>query len=162
MPEHEDAHNAPVVIDGEIETLLSFLGYLRDCVGRKLDGLSEEQAGRAVVVSGTSLLGLVKHLSEVESYWMQRRFAGLDVPLDGDAFSVGADDSIDAVLRRYRRAAERTDEIARDCGDAEQPLARGRQGLTLRWALVHVTEETARHSGHADIVRELIDGATGR
>jgi uncharacterized damage-inducible protein DinB len=162
VPEHPDARNAPVIIDGEIETALAFLGYLRDAVVRKLDGLSEEQARRALVPSGTSLLGLVKHLTEVESYWVQRRFAGLDVTLDDDAFSLRAEDSIGSVLQGYLEAAARTDGIVRAAGDPDRPLARGSQGLTLRWVLVHLSEETARHAGHADILRELLDGVTGR
>ncbi|HVC70513.1 MAG TPA: DinB family protein [Acidimicrobiales bacterium] len=162
MPEHPDARNAPAIVDGEIETQLAFLGYLRQSVTRKLVGLTEEQARRALVPSGTSLLGLVKHLTEVEIYWIQRRFSGLDVDLDTDAFTVTDDDTVAAVVDAYDRAAARTDEIARTAADPDRPLARGTQGLTLRWVLVHVTEETARHAGHADIVRELIDGATGR
>lgn len=154
--------NAPVVVDGEIQTALAFLGYLREGVARKLEGLSEDQARLALVPSGTSLLGLVKHLTEVETYWLERRFAGLDVALAGDGFIVTPDDTIASVTAAYRRATSRTDDIASDAGDPERPMARSTHGLTLRWALAHLTEETARHAGHADILRELLDGVTGR
>jgi len=160
--DHGDDRNAPVVVAGEIETSLAFLAYLRQGVSRKLDGLTEDQVRRALVPSGTSLLGLVKHLTEVEAYWIQRRFAGLDVPLVDDGFSVTPDDTVASVRRAYDGAAARTDDIARGTGDPERPLARSTHGLTLRWALAHLTEETARHAGHADILRELLDGATGR
>jgi uncharacterized damage-inducible protein DinB len=161
---HVDNHNAPVVAGGEIETSLAFLGYLRDGVGRKLDGLTEEQARLALVPSGTTLLGVVKHLTTVEAYWMQRRFAGREITRveDGDGFSLAAGDSIASVGRSYREAAALTDDIATDAGDPERPMALTSHGLTLRWALAHVTEETARHAGHADILRELLDGVTGR
>jgi uncharacterized damage-inducible protein DinB len=157
-----DDRNAPVVVDGEIETALAFLGYLRDGVTGKLAGLTEDQVRRPLVPSGTSLLGLVKHLTEVETYWIQRRFAGFDRPQVDDGFVLTPNDTSASVLRAYRQAAARTDDIASTAGDPERPLARSSHGLTLRWALAHVTEETARHAGHADILRELLDGATGR
>jgi len=157
-----DDRNAPVVVDGELETALAFLHYLRDGVSLKLDGLGEDQVRRALVPSGTSLLGLVKHLTDVEVYWMQRRFAGLDVTRRRDGFVVVSDDTIKGVRQGYDQAAIRTDDIVRAAGDPERPLALGTHGLTLRWALAHVIEETARHAGHADILRELLDGATGR
>jgi uncharacterized damage-inducible protein DinB len=159
---HVDNRNAPVVVGGEIATSLAFLDYLREGASRKLDGLTEDQARRALVPSGTSLLGIVKHLTQVETYWIQQRFAGFDVGFADDGFSLISDDTIDSVRRAYREAASRTDDIATSAGDPERPLARTTHGLTLRWALAHVTEETARHAGHADILRELLDGSTGR
>jgi uncharacterized damage-inducible protein DinB len=157
-----DGHNAPAVVADEIETALAYLGYLRDAVLRKLDGLSEDEARRAVVPSGTSLLGLTKHLARVEGYWIQRRFAGLDWALGDLGFTLTAEDDIGTVRRSYVEETRRTDEIVRACGDPERPMARGTHGLTLRWALAHLSEETARHAGHADILRELLDGSTGR
>jgi hypothetical protein len=162
VPEHPDARNAPVIVDGEIETALAFLDYLRESVRRKLDGLTETQARQALVPSGTSLLGLVKHLTQVETYWLEKRFLGVDMALDRDSFSPAPGETTASLLARYVESAARTDAIARASGDPEQLMARGRHGLTLRWALAHVTEETARHAGHADILREMLDGATGR
>jgi uncharacterized damage-inducible protein DinB len=159
-----DHHNAPVVVGGELETALAFLGYLRDGVGRKLDGLSEDQARAILVPSGTSLLGLAKHLTSVETYWMQRRFAGQEIARvdDGNGFSLAPGDTIASVRLAYQRAARQTNEIVTAAGDPERTMVFTSHGLTLRWALAHVTEETARHAGHADILRELLDGATGR
>jgi uncharacterized damage-inducible protein DinB len=159
-----DNHNAPVVAGGEIETSLAFLGYLRDGVRRKLDGLTEDQGRSAPVPSGTSLLGLAKHLTSVETYWIQRRFAGQEIARvdDGNGFSLATGDTIASVLGAYDEAARRTDEIVTAAGEPARLMAFTSHGLTLRWALAHVTEETARHAGHADILRELLDGSTGR
>jgi uncharacterized damage-inducible protein DinB len=159
-----DNHNAPVVAAGEIETSLAFLGYLRDGVGRKLDDLTEDQARTVLVPSGTSLLGLAKHLTAVETYWIQRRFAGQEIARvdDGNGFSLAPGDTIASVRHAYEQTARHTDEIVTAAGDPERTMAFTSHGLTLRWALAHVTEETARHAGHADILRELLDGATGR
>jgi hypothetical protein len=164
VPEHVDNRNAPVIVDGEIATALAFLGYLRHGVSRKLDGLTEDQARRVLVPSGTSLLGLVRHLTTVEAYWIQRRFAGLPITRtgDGDGFSLTPGDTIASIRLGYHEAARRSDDIVTAAGDPEQPLALGTHGLTLRWVLAHVTGETARHAGHADILRELVDGSTGR
>jgi len=154
--------NSPAVVSGEKETLVAFLGYLRTSVDAKLDGLSEEDARRQLVPSGTTLLGLAKHLAFVEVYWAQRRFAGAEVVLHGDGFELEDHDTLQSVRHEYAEAGARTDEIVADCPDLERTLARGRHGLTLRWMLVHLLEETARHAGHVDILRELVDGRTGR
>ena len=154
--------DAPVIISGERDTLLAFLGYLRAGVDGKLEDLSEEDARRGLVPSGTSLLGLVKHLAFVEAYWVQRRFVGADVPVRGNGFALEPGDTVASVRHEYAEAAGRTDEIVTACSDLDQPLARGRHGLTLRWVLAHLLEETGRHAGHADILRELVDGRTGR
>ncbi len=161
-PGPTDDHNVPVVVSGEKDTFLAFLGYLRAAVDRKVALLSEEDARRPLVASGTTVLGIVKHLAVVEVYWAQRRFAGLDVGSGRDGFELDAGDTVASVRRAYAEAGRRTDEIVAGCPDLSTPLARGRQGLTLRWTLAHLVEETARHAGHLDILRELIDGRTGR
>ena len=158
----EADHNVPALVSGEKETLLAFLGYLRTSVDGKLEGVADADARRPLVASGTTLLGIVKHLAFVEVYWAQRRFAGCDVVLRGDGFDLEPDDTPESVRRSYAEAGRTTDAIVSACSDLEQPLARGRHGLTLRWMLAHLVEETARHAGHADILRELVDGATGR
>ena len=114
--------------------------------------------------SGTTLLGLVKHLTLVEAYWVAAALRRLDVGArSATASSLDPDDTVASVRRRLRRgggAAPTRSSTA--CRDPERPLARGRHGLTLRWMLAHLIEETARHAGHADILRELLDGVTGR
>ena len=155
-------HETPGIVAGPGETLLAFLRYLRTSVSGKLDGLDEASARRSPVGSGTSLLGLVKHLAFVESYWVERRFAGVDTgPVTGEGFALEDADTVSSVRERYAAAGRRSDELLAGAA-IDAPLARGRHGLTLTWVLVHLVEETARHAGHADILRELIDGAAGR
>jgi Protein of unknown function (DUF664) len=154
-----DDHDTPPVVGGELETMLAFLQYLRDAAVRKLAGLSDAQARYSPVASGTSLLGLVKHLTTVEIYWSQRRLVGIDIRVT-DALDDA--DSAASVIAGYRAATAATDRVLGADGNLDRLLARGRSGLTARWALVHLLEETGRHVGHADIVRELIDGSTGR
>ncbi len=161
-PQANGDHNVPGIVSGETDTYLAFLGYLRASVDRKLADLSDHDARRVLVASGTTPLGLVKHLAFVEVYWAQRRFLGTDAVLSGDGFELDPGDSVESVRARYAAAGRRTDEIVAACPDLERPLARGRHGLTLRWMLAHLLEETARHAGHLDILRELTDGATGR
>ncbi len=161
-PGPTDDHDVPVVVSSERDTVLAFLGYLRAAVDRKIAPLSEDDARRPLVASGTTVLGIVKHLAVVEVYWAQRRFAGLDVGSGQDGFELDPGDTVDSVRGAYAEAGRRTDEIVSGCADLATPLARGRHGLTLRWMLDHLVEETARHAGHLDILRELIDGSTGR
>jgi uncharacterized damage-inducible protein DinB len=161
-PEESGDHNIPAIVAAEKDTLVAFLRYLRTAVDRKLDGLSEEEARRRLVLSRTTLLGIVKHLACVEVYWSQRRLANADIDMQGDGFDLDAGDTVESVRQRYAEAAQRTDGLVARCADLDQPLARGRRGLTVRWMLTHLVEETARHAGHADILRELVDGARGR
>jgi hypothetical protein len=145
----------------ERQTLQAILQYHRDSVVRKVTGVSEEDARHAFVDSGTTLLWLVKHLALAESMWILRRFAGEDVELPSDI--VYPDDTLAAAIETYRQTWTRVgvivagaslDESCRNLGGGQQ--------VNLRWVLTHLVAETARHAGHADIVRELIDGTTGR
>jgi uncharacterized damage-inducible protein DinB len=155
-------HDTPAVVGDERVTQLAFLGYLRAAVDRKLVGLSEDDARRSLVASRTTLLGIVKHLTYVEAYWGQRRLTGVEITETFDGFDLDPDDMVASVRRRYAEAARRTDDAVNAGGALDMPLARGRRGLTVRWMLTHLIEETARHAGHADILRELVDGAGGR
>jgi uncharacterized damage-inducible protein DinB len=155
-------HNVPAIVSGERDTLLAFLGYLRTSVDRKLVDVSEDDARRRFVASSTTLLGVVKHLTSVEVYWVQRRYAGSDVARRDDGFDLEPTDTVASVRHAYAEAAGQSDAILADCLDLDRPLALGRHGLTARWMLTHLLEETARHAGHADILRELVDGSTGR
>ena len=152
----------PMEAADERGTLLGFLGYLRTAVVRKLDGVGDVDARRRLVPSGTTLAGLVNHLAGVERYWLQRRFAGLDVDLTGFGFELAESDTVAVVVDRYQAAVAASDEIIAACDDLDTPFARPVGDLRLRWVLVHLIEETGRHAGHADILRELIDGAVGR
>jgi uncharacterized damage-inducible protein DinB len=147
----------------EKTTLVVFLDYLRDAVAAKATGLTDEQARTPGVPSGTSLSGLVKHLTAVELNWFVWGYAGTDVPLwDDEAPPV---EPAAEMLAEYRAAVERCNEIIEACPDLDRPGVRSLRETpppSMRWLLVHMIEETARHAGHADILREQIDRAVGR
>ncbi|MCR6487506.1 DinB family protein [Amycolatopsis sp. OK19-0408] len=144
---------------GEKETLLAFLDQLRAAVAAKAEGVPEPQVRTAGVPSGTSLLGLVRHLIHVERF----TFLG-EQPAGWPAtFRPRPDETAASLLAGYRAAVEEANVVIEACADLTEPVARpGRTPPSMRWALVHMIEETGRHAGHADILRELIDGATGR
>jgi hypothetical protein len=149
---------------GELDTALAFLNFVRSCLLKKLDGLDEEQQRRRLVVSGTTLLGLVQHSTDGERYWFSyvvggdAQYAdvdfGMDVPLDRSAADVVA---------AYRAAVADSDAAIRERGlDALAARWDFAEPRSVRWVVAHMTGETARHAGHADILRELLDGVTGR
>jgi hypothetical protein len=146
---------------GERETLRALTRYHRESIVRKLDGLTENEARHDLVPSGTTLLWIVKHLTKAELLWVCRRFAGRDVSLPNDALD--DDDSINSVVSAYRAAWAEVDALA-DAAPLDQHCHDvGVEAMVdLRWVLTHLLEETARHAGHADILRELLDGTTGR
>ncbi|RKS77684.1 uncharacterized protein DUF664 [Motilibacter peucedani] len=149
----------------ELEVALAFLGFVRSSVLKKTSGLDEQQLRRPGVPSGTSLLGLVHHLTGCERYWFGYHLR-LDVPEESADMAMEAprSASVAQVLEAYRTAIAESDQRIREIDDPAAPMARavdGRQ-LPLRWVLAHMTGETARHAGHADILREMVDGVTGR
>jgi uncharacterized damage-inducible protein DinB len=155
----------PRVDTGELDTALAFLSFARHCVVKKADGLSDGQLRRVLVDSGTSILGLVQHLAEAERYWFGHHLAGDTWNKAGEhGMTVPADRAAADVLRDYRAAIEASDRAILAAGDPEARFAVPVDGTrhTLRWLLAHMTSETARHAGHADILREQLDGTTGR
>lgn len=160
MPKKKDTR-PPRTEAGEKATLLGFLDYLRGAVAANVAGVPEPQVRAAGVLSGTNLLGLVKHLACVERF----TFLGEDVE-DWDAtFRPAPEETVSGVLADYWNAVGRANEVIEACADLTlaTPQAAGRRSApSLRWALVHMIEETGRHAGHADILREQTDGATGR
>ncbi|WP_405588306.1 DinB family protein [Streptomyces sp. NBC_01092] len=152
---------------GEKETLRASLDRHRDAVLWKLEGLDDEQLRRPMTPTGTSLLGLVKHLGSVEYGWFVSSFGGEVEPLWFDPYSdedMRADqgETTQQIVDFYGRARAAADRMIaeRSLTDLGQPSWRDAE-VSLRWVLVHMIEETARHAGHMDIVRELIDGARG-
>lgn len=151
----------------EKEMLCAFLDYGRATILWKLEGLSDEDLRRVVVPSGWSLLGLVKHLSFVESWWFQTQFKGEEDRFPWDEsdpdsdFRVEPDESTQDILDRFEEMVAISREIT-DAGDLEEETkGKERPDRSLRWVLLHLIEEYARHCGHADIARELIDGSVG-
>jgi uncharacterized damage-inducible protein DinB len=155
----------PLEDGGELATALAFLSFARKCVLKKVDGLTEEQLRRRLVVSETTLLGLVQHLTDAERYWFGHTLAGDPRHADVD-FDMVVKPGVpaDQVIAGYREAIAESDAHIRAAGDPDARTAQPIAGtpLSLRWVLAHVTSETVRHAGHADILRELIDGVTGR
>jgi uncharacterized damage-inducible protein DinB len=153
-------------------TLTGFLDWYRATMILKIDGVTDEQARTRYVPSDTSLLGLVRHLTEVERSWFRRRLRGEDAPPlyysaadpDGD-FHPGLDWTVAEAVASYERECEVSRVIVADTASLDEltidPIKDYDAPVSLRWILVHMIEETARHAGHADILRELIDGATG-
>ncbi|HEV8063229.1 MAG TPA: DinB family protein [Acidimicrobiales bacterium] len=151
----------PRLASAELPTLHALWQYQRESLVRKVTDVGEAAARRSPVASGTSLLWLVKHMARAEILWVLVRFAGEDLELPGD--TVTEDDTLDGAIAAYRATWARVDAVAlgRDLGELchepdVEPVP------NLRWVVMHLLEETARHAGHADIIRELIDGQAGR
>ncbi|KRC56728.1 MULTISPECIES: DinB family protein [unclassified Nocardioides] len=155
----------PRVDDGERGTALAFLSFARECVLKKVDGLREDDLRRRLVVSDTTLLGLVQHLTDGERYWFGHVLTGAPEHADVDFSMVVPEDvEPDAVLAAYRAAIATSDaQLARVALDDHTPVPHddGRP-RTVRWVVAHMTSEVARHAGHADILREQVDRVTGR
>ncbi|MEV8511501.1 DinB family protein [Dactylosporangium sp. NPDC051484] len=155
----------PLNDGGELDTALAFLSFARSCVLKKVDGLADEQLRRGLVVSGTTLLGLVQHLTVAERYWFVYILAGDPRYADADFdMTVAPDRPADQVIAAYRTAIADSDAHIRAADGLDVRTAHPvpDEPRTLRWVLAHMTSETVRHAGHADILRELIDGVTGR
>ncbi|NEE03773.1 DinB family protein [Phytoactinopolyspora halotolerans] len=147
--------------NSEAEVLRGFLDYLRVSMAAKVEDAPEPQVRTAGVPSGTNLLGLLNHLTFVE----RATFLGENVTDWPATFQATPDDRVADVVARYRETVERANTVLDGCIDLGAPVPRPRSGRpapSVRWALTHMIEETGRHAGHADILRELIDGATGR
>jgi hypothetical protein len=152
----------PRLAGQEAETLRALLSYQRESLVRKVAGIDDATALRSPVGSGTSLAWLIRHMARAEILWVLSRFAGQDVEIPDDA-AVPRDTLSDAVSF-YRSTWPRVDAVA-FAGTGLDELCRGRDidlPVNLRWVIMHLLEETARHAGHADILRELIDGQVGR
>jgi uncharacterized damage-inducible protein DinB len=151
----------------ERPTLDGFMDWYRQVAINKVDGLSLEDATRVMTPTGMSPLGIVKHLTWAEAGWFRVTFAGEDVPEEvsnDDSFRVAPGDTIESVVAAYRDECDHSRRVVARAPSLDA-LSVGEskyRGLTsLRWILVHMIEETARHAGHLDIMREQIDGRTG-
>jgi hypothetical protein len=158
----DDDIGFPTGSDDEKELLLQWLGYLRGAVRRNLDGLDDAQArwtpdGRLI-----PLIGIVHHLTRVEWRWIDGAFGGAEVDRSEEEFRPGPELTLDDALAAYRVRAAATDATIRslDLTQRCSPDSWG-EGLDLRWVVLHLINETARHAGHADATRELLDGSTG-
>jgi uncharacterized damage-inducible protein DinB len=161
---------------GEREMLTGFLDYHRATLKMKVAGLTQPQLARTTGASSLTLAALVKHMALVEDSWFTERFAGQPMPppfddVDWEAdrdweMTTAVDDSPEWLLQRYDEACERSRAVVAATPALDQEAIAGRRRedgapFTLRWILCHMIEETARHNGHADLLRESIDGVTG-
>ncbi len=154
----------------ERDQLDGWLDYHRETLLTKCQGLTADQLkARSCEPSTLSLLGLVRHMAEVEAWFNNDLTDGRIAPIyyseddpDGDFDNLDAADPADDVVT-FRRSVARSREFAAHHGDLDEVLTRRRTGeeITLRWIYLHMIEEYARHNGHADLLRERIDGVTG-
>ncbi|MBR8742106.1 DinB family protein [Nocardiopsis sp. MG754419] len=146
---------------GERAVLTGFLDYLRESALSKVEGAPEQHVRTPGVASGTNLLGLIEHLTHVERHVFLGERTG-----DWSAtFHADPEASTEDVLRGYRDAITAANRAIAACADLGLPAHEGtrdRPAPSMRWALTHMIEETGRHAGHLDILRERIDGHTGR
>jgi uncharacterized damage-inducible protein DinB len=165
-----DLGEAALVAD-ERTMLAAFLDLYRDISKRKVRGVSEADARRRLVPSMTTLGGLVKHLYWVELNWFQQVLAGRpaeDLPpvpwtdQDPDAdFRMESDETVEQLVAAYDQACARSRAAAATRALDDTALHPRLGQVSLRWIYLHMIEETARHAGHADILREQLDGTTG-
>jgi uncharacterized damage-inducible protein DinB len=166
---------APPATD-ERELLLAYIAQQRDGVRNAAYGLTDEQARLVPTAGSLSVGGLVKHVANTEQGWidtiLQRDRGGSPEERESryeDNFRLGPDETLAEVLARYEKVAQQTEAVVAGITDLGQavPVPKGVpwfpddvEAWSVRWVLLHIIEETARHAGHADIVRESIDGAT--
>lgn len=156
----------------EREALLAFLAEQRGGVRRALLGLTAEQATSTPSASGLSPAGLLKHCAEVEQTWVARA-RGEEPAVHRDetnwheCFRLTGDETVESQLAYWEEVAAGTEEFLRSVPSLDdtfalpdQPWFRGEKSVSMRWLALHLIRETARHAGHADIVRESLDGAT--
>jgi uncharacterized damage-inducible protein DinB len=167
-PEESQFRSDPPRVAEERAMYESWLAFHRGTLLWKCAGLSDDQLKVASVSpSNLTLLGLVRHMAEVERSWFRSRLAGLALPdlycsdddEDGDFDNV-ADAVVEQDLATFRDECRAADEAVRG-KTLDAIFDDGRGPISLRWIYVHMIEEYARHNGHADLIRERIDGATG-
>jgi uncharacterized damage-inducible protein DinB len=171
MPEQPDQPRTdPDLEASELTVLSQFLDFHRATLVMKCAGLSDaDLRQRSVSPSGLSLLGLVRHLTEVEYGWFaecldgqpEQSFYSTDDDPDGDFDNLNAQ-PVAEVWQRYQAVVADSRRILQTYSDGGE-MARGTRGRprNVRWVLTHMVEEYARHNGHADLLREVIDGSTG-
>lgn len=171
----EQGRPEPPLAANELETLVGFLDFHRATLQWKTAGLDASQLNATLAPSTMTLGGLLKHLAIVEEYWFGERLLGADDPWEGVDWDADRDwdwhsavnDSPEYLQKIWAESVERARIRVKDAVEAGglDTLAAnpGRGGFrpSLRWILVHMIEEYARHNGHADLLRESIDGQTG-
>lgn len=164
-----DERPQPPEAGDERATLEGFLDFLRATVVQKVAGLDDEQSRRPLLESSPLMTpaGIVKHLTAVERWWFSHALADdHDLPwlFDRDdhdfEFRLTPQDSVDAVLAAYQQECERSRSVVAAMA-LDEIGRRAKMVRSVRWVLTHMIEETARHAGHLDLLRESIDGVKG-
>jgi uncharacterized damage-inducible protein DinB len=158
-PDHADIE-FPAGNADERELLLGWLGYLRLAVVRKVEGVTDKQSRWTPDGKLISLIGVVSHLTNVEWRWIDGGMQGAPVSRHESEFRPGRSLPLDRALSAYRARWEATDRYVRSAPSLDETCQR-QPGTNLRWVLIHLINETARHAGHADATRELLDGTVG-
>lgn len=170
LPDGSHRTRRPIAGD-EYAMLRAFLTYQRETLLWKVSGLDDEQLRRPHVPSGLTLLGLVKHLTDVERSWFREVGFAQDLaepwdPNDPQKFwRIEPHETTAQIVTAYTDEIAHIDRLLDAPGIGPETVVQrprtGREGMTFRWLLLHMIEETARHLGHADLIREAIDGQTG-
>jgi uncharacterized damage-inducible protein DinB len=158
----------------ERDSLGQYLDYQRETILRKTEGLTKAQLAQRIPTSGLTLAGILYHLALNEEAWFEgdfggrpprEDFAGIDWAADPDyEFHTAMEKEPDWLRQRYRDACDRARQVTAAAGSLDDLSVSTRVGgkpFTLRWVMLHLIEETARHAGQADLLREAIDGAVG-
>ncbi|CAL9330339.1 DinB family protein [Streptomyces sp. enrichment culture] len=169
-----DGRPIPPAHADERTMLEAWLDFHRATLALKCSGLTDDQLRTAAASpSSMTLLGLVQHMAEIERNWFRRVFAGQQLPPvfgedNRDGFALRPEVGLDEATAAWRAEVERGRELIADASLDDSGLLSGQeaghvgdQGVSLRWILVHMIEEYARHNGHADLLREQVDGTTG-
>ena len=168
IPASPPAASQPDSTGSEREVLEAFLDFHRQVLVSKVDGISENEARRRRVPSKTTLAGLIKHMIGVERGWFQEVLAGRkpedigpNVGGGDESWDLAENETVSSLVKEYEQTCEQSRQTAaRFALDDAVPEPDMGQ-VSLRWIYVHMIEETARHVGHADILREQTDGAAG-
>jgi uncharacterized damage-inducible protein DinB len=158
----------------ERDSLGQYLDYQRETILLKAEGLTKAQLAQQIPTSDLTLAGILYHLALVEEGWFEvdflghqhrEDFEGIDWDADPNyEFRTALEREPDWLRRRYRDACDRARQVAAGAGSLDDVSVSTRVGgkpFTLRWVMLHLIEETARHAGHADLLREAIDGVVG-
>jgi hypothetical protein len=166
----EDSRVSPPLVGTEREILVAFLDWHRETFALKCAGVPDDRLSeKAIPPSGLTLHGLLRHLTGVERWWFRLQFAGDDVPMlyysddDPDQDFESLDGDVGEAFAAWREEYARSREIVAGAGSLDELGTRIRDGepISLRRILVLMIAEYARHNGHADLLRERIDGTTG-